>query len=423
MSAIEKQIQVALTHSLAASRLSPYAYLLARQLGLFYWLASKTKRFGSIGQEIIMSSEFLHREFWHTYEIPIEFENPSVLQVWIVETAVLGKEFPYQGKHVIPDPTRPNLYISQQSGMQRRVILEIDADETAILHAILRRKSVQHYRTIASMTDDKDLQEQVRLIYSNITQRLKTRSMPYTVAEFEPDDDTIYLPLPPPEAEAYPEKLSWMLERSGLIEVEADADDPKPYREPQWQPRHVGDVARRLRDLDMISEMGSIRGVYDDFDADDWEDEFASRWEKMSVLEQADYEQRVVGCGTIDINGEPVHIIAIMRDRLKDAIGQQFLVRQKKKQFLVTIDLHGANESVTYFKEDMMTYFASTNPVALNEDNLMEACETWEDGLRVAPMLNVLFKVVEMQQSFVSPKSIYRTLQVWLGKETGEEAT
>ena len=112
-----------------------------------------------------------------------------------------------------------------------------------------------------------------------------------------------------------------------------------------------------------------------------------------------------------------------MRDRLNDAIGQQFLIRQKKKQFLVTIDLHGTNESVKYFKEDMMTYFTSTNPVALNEYNLVEACETWEDGLRVAPMLNVLFKVVEKQQSFVSPKSIYRTLQVWLGKETGEETT
>lgn len=423
MTAIDKQVQMALTKSQTASGLSSYAYMLARQLGLFNWLASKTRRFGSVGQEVIMSGEFLHREFWHTYEVVLEFDKPTVAQAWIVETDVLAKEFPYEGQHVVPDSNRPNLYISQQSGMPRRVILEIDADETAILHAILRRKSAQHYRSVASLTDDKDLQEQVKLIYGNIIKRLQTRSIPYTLAAFEPDDNSIYLPFPPPESEDYPEKLEWMLERSGHIEVEADAVTPKVYREPQWQPKHVGDVARRLRELDMISETGSIRGVYDEDDFDDWEGDFASRWEKLNILERAEYEQRIVGCGTIDMQGEPTHIIAIMRDRLNDAIGQQFLIRQKKKQLLVTIDLHGENESVKYFKEDMMTYFNRSNPVKLNEYNLVEACETWEDGLRVHPMLNVLFKVVEMQQSFVSPKSMYRTLQVWLGKETGEETT
>src|SRR5215211_1956485 len=105
MSAIEKQVQVALTKSLAASRLSPYAYMLARQLGLFNWLASKTRRFGSVGQEVIMSGEFLHREFWHTYEVSVDFERASVLQAWIVETVVLAKEFPFQGQRVVPDPT------------------------------------------------------------------------------------------------------------------------------------------------------------------------------------------------------------------------------------------------------------------------------------------------------------------------------
>lgn len=421
MTAIEKQVQLALAKSQAASGLTPYAYMLARQLGLYYWLASKTRRFGSIGQEVIMSGEFLHREFWHTYEVVLAFNRLTVAQAWIVETSVLAKEFPYEGQHVVPDPQRPNLYIAQHSGMPRRVILEIDADETAILHAILRRKSTQHYRTIVSLTDDKDLQEQVKLIYGNIIKRLQTRSIPYTLAAFEPNDDTIYLPFPLPESEDYPEKLSWMLERSGHIEVEADAVVAKVYREPQWQPKQVGDVARRLRDLDMISETGSIRGVYDEVDFGEWESDFASRWEKLNLLERAEYEQRIVGCGTLSMNGEPIRIIAIMRDRLNDAIGQQFIIRQKKKQLLVTIDLHGENESVKYFKEDMMTYFNSTNPAALNEYNLEEACETWEDGLRVHPMLNVLFKVVEMQQSFVSPKSIFRTLQVWLGKETSEE--
>lgn len=418
MSAIDKQIQIALATTLAASKLSPSAYSLARQVGLFQWLANKTRRFGSVGQEIIMSPEFLHREYWHSYDVPLAGRN-TVFQVWIVQTGLLAKEHLF-GRGVVSDPKRPNLYVAQQSGMQRRVILEVDADETAVLHAIIRQKSQQHFWPIQDLTDDADLQEQVNLIFGNIVARIEKHNMPYTTAVDDMPDNAIYLPFPVPESEAYPQKLKWLLERSDLIEVTNEIDDEPmiPY-EPTWKPLQKGDVARRLRELGMIKEIGSIRGVYDEI-ADS---ETTSRWQKLDILERAGHEQRIVGCGTLPLHEDMLRMVVIMRDRLNDGIGQHFLLRRGKKQWLITIDLNGENESIMRYKHDIMTYFDTVDTKTLSSDDLETACETWEDGLRVDAWLKVLFDVVEQQQGYVSSETVMRTLQKWLGIEEESEET
>jgi hypothetical protein len=419
--AIDKQIQTALAHTQKASRLSPYAYYLARHVGLFQWMEKKTARFGSVGQEIAMSSDVLHREYWHTYEIPMDGRD-TVFQVWIVRTDILGKAYRF-GRGIVANPDYPNLYIAQQSGMPRRVILELDADETAVLHAILSKKAKQHFLALDTLTDDKNLQENIHAVFKNILARIEKRDMPYTLSFDKVQKNTIYLPLPLPESEDYSEKIAWLLERSDLIEVTGDsADEPEVHHEPTWQPLLKGDVARRLRQLDMVKEVGSVRGVYDGYDLLDNDDiAIVGRWEKLNLIERAQYEQRIVGYGAFDLAVGKIQLIAIMRDRNNDGIGQHFLLKHNKKQVLIATDLNGDNEHISRYKDPITPYFNSEEAAQLTAKDLEIVCEIWEDGLRLEPVLKVLFEVVERQQEYVSPENIIRTLHTWLGIEENEE--
>ena len=422
MKAIDKQIQTALAHSQKASRLSPYAYYLARHVGLFQWMENKTARFGSVGQEIAMSADVLHREYWHTYEIPMDGRD-TVFHIWIVRTDVLGKAFSF-GSGIAANPDYPNLYVAQQSGMTRRVILELDADETAVLHAIIRQKGKQHFMALDSLTDDKTLQEIIHAVFKNILARIEKRDMPYTLSFDKVRKNTICLPLPLPESEGYSEKLAWLLERSDLIEVTGDfSAEPSVEHEPTWQPLLKGDVARRLRQLDMVKEVGSVRGVYDGYDIlDDDDIETVGRWEKLNLIERAQHEQRVVGCAAFDLAAGKVQLIAIMRDRNSDGIGQHFLLKLNRTQVLIATDLNGDNEHISRYKDPIMPYFDSEDAAQLTPADLDIVCEIWEDGLRLEPVLKVLFEVVERQQEYVSPANIIRTLHTWLGIEADEEA-
>ena len=69
-------------------------------------------------------------------------------------------------------------------------------------------------------------------------------------------------------------------------------------------------------------------------------------------------------------------------------------------------------------------YTLTTEEAAqLTPADLEIVCDIWEDGLRLEPVLKVLFEVVDQQQEYVNPENVIRTLYTWLGIEENEETT
>lgn len=384
---IHPTVNQALSHSQKKSGLSSTMYRISRQIGLLRWLRKETSRSTSIGRNVVVDQTIIYNEYFHTYDLLVN--NKSVLmQVWIVSLESLIEEYP---SHVPVDinPEFPNLYVAQRSGTDERIVIEISADETAVFHSLLRRQESKPHCIVNDLTEDFKLRRLIIEIQDNFEEELKLMNLPYKVFG---SDDNVNLVFPSEAIETYLARLEWLLENGDF------SHDAMMKKLP------FGGTARRMRKLDMVTDIGSVFGVYGRFSK-------RVSWEEMKLVERAYHEKRITGYGILKMQAIDIQVIVIMRDRLNDGIGQHLVLSNEQYQVLVTVGIKGEVVAVESHDEDYTKYLTENDE--LNQFILDHQCDNWNDGLRVYPWLAVMFEIIE-QDHEVLPQNIETVLSEWL---------
>jgi hypothetical protein len=364
----------------AALNQAPKQYTMARQLGLMRWLGHRQLNGISIGQNLFANQSELSRDFFTVFEGDGVQVPKGLYQIAIINTGWLSKRFDFFP--VEPHHFAPNLYIAQIAGHAgKRLVFEITPDETSILQALLTYKS-KTLQNLDKLTPDKNLQEAITEIWGRFTKRLGALSTPLLQGR-----DGFALPLPGIEAERYEERLQTSIELMG----------DKTLVLHEWQAGKQGDAARRLQQMGMVKDIGSVRGVFTDSSP-----RKSSDWVELNVIEKAQYEGRVLGSGTITLpNKRDVKVFVFASNKYQDKAKLRVLVAAPNQQWLLTVYDNDTLQTEAYKGE-----LPPCEDTHYNQDALLRVCDAYEDGGRVPSWLKAIFDYLDKRVESVSLRTV-----------------
>lgn len=297
------------------------------------------------------------------------FYTSNNLSVFIVPVNLLAE---YYNSNIGIDPNNPNLYIALFSH-SRLVAIEISIDVTSVIHAILRQRTLPTV-SLKILTNDKTLEQEIVTVYTDFRQYIQQFNLPCKIII---DRNDISLPIPTDGIREYRKQLEWLAKH-----VVSPKDN-----------QLVGAVARRLRSLDMVSDVGSIRGVFlSDYNANTGRD----NWETLNLLDRAEHEGRIIGSGRLNLFNIIANVIVISRDKFIDEGGYYILVIGIGKPYVITINGNDIKDTFL-FNGEVSDYVDTMEDIDVNK-----AFDNYEDNLRVEGWLLVLLKFVGMNYQDVS---------------------
>jgi len=330
----------------------------------------------SLYARLIDEATLYSRDLYHRYVLE-EGDVGNVFQVAIVDFETFHKRcLPESDITALTD--YPYLYIAYNEYTNDVIPIELSNEEAYLIQVIFAKTSISPHIALSELSDDKAIQQTVEQVFGALIQRMQQLSIPAMR-----DGHLLSLPLPAPYTSRYSEQIKWLIDKKIGSELPV-------VREPKTPKFNRGDVAKRLRSLGMIADMGSIQGVYTSSKQEE-------EWVTLNTLELALHEDRYVSGARLTLNEIQHTILICWMDAKQSPSGLVFILSDGQSSIEQAINKQYKIGDSKVFEGDIQNHIDDLDLIDLGRADLARYYDQWFDNLRVPEFLSIWFEVMEAQ--------------------------
>ena len=331
---------------------------------------------------LVYKDELFSHDLYHKYYFEHADISYKSFQTAIVDLETLLMKYP-PSYDITCKADYPYLYIAYNEYTHDVIPLEVSNNEALIIQAIFSKTTTIPQTTLSELSPDESVQQTVKQIFEAMIHRMRQLSIPATR-----ENTLLSLPLPAKNTRLYPEQIQWLMEK-GIVHKEVVT--PKYNR---------GEVAKRLRSLGMVNQVGSIQGVYTSSKS-------THEWTTLNTLELALHNDRYIAGATLTLADSEHTILICWLDNVASSSGMVFIMSNGTNAIELTVSKQYKIGQSKAFTGDLQKEVENLDLLSLDEAGLRHYYDEWFANLRVPEFLAIFFEMMETQNLVLGQLSAF----------------